>query len=188
MAESITQITDIHKDRDMPPHMADDSIFDQPKLKIPLEFILISGAIFNRDAPKTLQKGLYSTDELPGLYTSQDCSQLQAKIRIIRAVKLGYDYLYRGKLRQSAELTHSILKCPRFQEVIVELKELFSEFQVLHEFTEVRGISPKERHLNSISKKLSTLRAEVKDYLVAKGLAVPQPLFWGKDNNLTLEI
>jgi hypothetical protein len=86
---------------------------------------------------------------------------------------------------KNAELTHSILKCPRLQEVIMELEELFSEFQILHDFTEVKGISPKEHHLNSISKKLSTLRAEVKDYLVAKGLAVLKPPLWGKDNDPT---
>jgi len=50
---------------------------------------------------------------------------------------------------------------------------------------EVKGISPKERHLNSISKKLSTLRAEAKDYLVAEGLALPKPPLWGKDNDRT---
>jgi len=71
------------------------------------------------------------------------------------------------------ELTHSILKCPRFQDVILELEELFFKLQVLYNFTEVKGISLKEYHLNSISKKLWALRAEVKDYLVAEGLAVP---------------
>ena len=58
MAESIIQITNIPKDRDTPPHMVGNSIFDQPKLKIPLELILISDPIFNGDAPETLQKGL----------------------------------------------------------------------------------------------------------------------------------
>jgi len=93
MLELISQITDIPKGKDTPPHMADDSIFDQPKLKIPLELIPISSPIYDGDAPETLQKGLYSTRELPGLYASQDCSQLQAKTRITRAVELGYDYL-----------------------------------------------------------------------------------------------
>ena len=67
----------------------------------------------------------------------------------------------------------------------MELKEFFFKFQVLHNSMEVNEISLKEHHLNSISKKLSTLRAEVKDYLVAEGLAVPKPPLWGKDNNLT---
>jgi hypothetical protein len=105
--------------------------------------------------------------------------------RIIRAVDLGCNYLHQGKLRQSAELTHSILKCPRLQEVITELNKVFFEFQIIHNFTEVKGISPKECHLNSISKELLALRAEVKDYLVAEGLAVLKPPLWGKDNDLT---
>jgi len=100
-------------------------------------------------------------------------------------MELGYNYLHQGKLRQSAELTHSILKHPRFQEVIMELKELFSEFQVPHDFMEVKGIFLKEYHLNSISKKLSTLRVAAKDYLVAEGLAVPKPPLWEKVNDLT---
>jgi len=54
MPESISHITDIPKDRDMLPHMVDDSIFDQPKLRIPLELIPISGLIFNGDTPETL--------------------------------------------------------------------------------------------------------------------------------------
>jgi hypothetical protein len=134
MSESVSQIIDIPKGRDTPPHMADDSIFDQPKLKIPLELVPISSPIYDRDAPETLRKGLYSTNELPGLYTSQDCSQLQAKTRITRAVELGYNYLHRGKLRQNTELTCSILKRPRFQEVIMEVEKLFSGFQVLSTF------------------------------------------------------
>ena len=89
MPESVSQITDIPKGRDTPPHLADDSIFDQPKLEIPLELGPISGPIYDGDAPKTLRKGFYSTNELPGLYASRDCNQLQAKTRITRAVELG---------------------------------------------------------------------------------------------------
>ena|SRR6202051_4786320 len=128
MPESVSQITDIPKGRDMPPHLVDDSIFDQPKLKIPLELVPISGPIYDRDAPETLRKGFYSTNELPGLYASWDCNQQQAKTRITTAIELGYDYLRQGKLRLNAKLTRSILKCPRFQEVIMELEELFSKF------------------------------------------------------------
>jgi hypothetical protein len=50
--------------------MADDSIFNHPKLKIPIERIPISGPIFDGDGPETLHKGLYSTDKLPGLYAA----------------------------------------------------------------------------------------------------------------------
>jgi len=93
MTESISQITDIPKGRDTPPHMVDNPIFEQPKLEIALELFPISGPIFDGDAPENLWKGLYLTDKLLGLYTSWDCNQPQAKARIIRAVELGYDYL-----------------------------------------------------------------------------------------------
>jgi hypothetical protein len=57
MPESISQITDIPKGRDTPPHMEDDSIFDQPKLKIPLELIPISGPILTEMHLKLFRKG-----------------------------------------------------------------------------------------------------------------------------------
>ena len=77
MPESISQITDIPEGRDTPPHMADDSIFEQLRLEIALELSPISGPIFNRDALENLQKGLYLTNELPGIYASWDCNQPQ---------------------------------------------------------------------------------------------------------------
>jgi len=56
MPESISHITDIPKDRDMLPHMVDDSIFDQPNLDIPLELIVISGPILMEAHPKLFGK------------------------------------------------------------------------------------------------------------------------------------
>ena len=71
MPESVLQITDIPKGRDTPPHLADDSIFDQQKLEIPLELVPISGPIYDGDTPETLRKGFYSTNELPALQDIQ---------------------------------------------------------------------------------------------------------------------
>jgi hypothetical protein len=90
MPWSVSQITDIPKGRDTPPHMVDNSIFEQLKLKLPIELIPISGPIFDGDAPETLCRKLYSTDELLGLYALWDCSQPEPKARIIIAVELGY--------------------------------------------------------------------------------------------------
>jgi hypothetical protein len=106
-----------------------------------------------------------------------------AKVRIIRAIELGYEYLCQRKLRQSAKLSCSMMKCPKIQEVVMELEDLFSEFQVLHIFTEVKGASLNEHHLNSIAQKLLALRGEAKDYLVANGMAILKPPLWGKDND-----
>ena len=90
MPWSVSQITDIPKGRDTPLHMVDNCIFEQLKLKLPIELIPISGPIFDGDASETLCRGLYSTNKLPGLYTLWDCSQLEAKARIIIAIELGY--------------------------------------------------------------------------------------------------
>jgi hypothetical protein len=36
-----------------------------------------------------------------------------------------------------------MMKCPKIQEVVMELEDLFSEFWVLHYFMEVNGVSQK---------------------------------------------
>jgi len=123
MPESVSQITDIPKGRDTPPHLADDSIFDQLKLEIPLELAPISGPIYDGDAPKLFGKDFILLMSFL-VFTLHGFNQLQAKTRITRAVELGYDYLRRGKLKLNAELTRSILKRPRFQEVIIGIRRI----------------------------------------------------------------
>jgi hypothetical protein len=44
--------------------------------------------------------------------------------------------------------------------VILLLKNLFKEFQILHNFVEIEAISSKPEVLTSITKKLSKLREE----------------------------
>jgi hypothetical protein len=53
----------------------------------------------------------------------------------------------------------------------------------LHNFVEIKALSPKPEVLASIAKKLSNLREEARDYLVENGLAIPKPPLWGKNNN-----
>jgi hypothetical protein len=55
------------------------------------------------------------------------------KPSIIKALKLAYSYLRRSKLRQSVELSRSILKKPRIHEVSSLLENLFEEFRTLHD-------------------------------------------------------
>jgi hypothetical protein len=61
---------------------------------------------------------------------------------------------------QSAELTQSTLKKPRIYKVILLLKSLFEGFRILHDFVEIKALSPKSEVLISITKKLSRLREE----------------------------
>ena len=44
-------------------------------------------------------------------------------------------------------------------------------------------MSPKPRVLDSIGKKLSSLREEAQDYLVGNGITVLKSPLWGKNNN-----
>ena len=75
------------------------------------------------------------------------------------------------------------MKKPRIYEVILLLKNLFKEFRILHDFVEIKAMSPKPEVLASITKKLSKLREEARDYLVENGSAVPKPPLWGKNND-----
>jgi hypothetical protein len=59
---------------------------------------------------------------------------------------------------QSAELTRSTLKKPRIYEVVLLLENLFEEFRILHDFVEIKAMSPKPEVLASITKK--TLQTE----------------------------
>ena len=108
---------------------------------------------------------------------------MPAKSRIIKALSLAFAYIRRTKLTQSAELTRSTLKKPRIHEVVLLLDGLFEEFQILHDFVEIKAMSPKPEVLASITKKLSKLREEARDYLVENGSAVPKLPLWGKNND-----
>jgi len=106
-----------------------------------------------------------------------------AKDQIIKAQELAYVYLHHAKLGQTFELTRTILRRPRIFEVISLLENLFEEFRILHDYEEVKALSPKPKVFTSIGKKLSNLREEAQDYLVGNGMAVPKPPLWGKNNN-----
>jgi hypothetical protein len=75
------------------------------------------------------------------------------------------------------------LKKPRIYEVILLLENVFKEFRILHDFVEIKALSPKPEVLASITKKLSKLRDEAQGYLVENGSAVPKLPLWGKNND-----
>ena len=182
MTESISQASSTPMARDSPPHM-EDSIFGKPTLEISDELSPVSRPVFDDEAPENLNVSLYKTDKILGLFTLCHVNQMAAKSRIIKALELAFAYLCQSKLTQSAELTPSTLKKPRIYKVILLLENLFEEFQILHDFVEIKAISPKPEVLASITKKLSKLRDEARDYLVENGSAVPKPPLWGKNND-----
>ena len=182
MTESISQASSTPMARDPPPHM-EDSIFDKPTLEISDDLSPVSSPVFDDEVPDNLSVALYKTDKIPGLFAFRHVNQMQAKSRIITALSLAFAYLRRTKLTQSAELTRSTLKKPRIHEVVLLLDGLFEEFRILHDFVEIKAMSPKPEVLASITKKLSKLREEARDYLVENGSAVPKPPLWGKNND-----
>ena len=182
MTESVSQISGTPMVRDPPPHM-DDSIFDRPTLEISEELSAISSLVFDNEVPENLTLSLYKTEKIPGLFTLCHINQIVAKSQIIKALELAFSYLCRLKLMQSAEFTQSTLKKPRIQKVILLLESLFEEFRILHNFVEIKALSPKPDVLASITKKLSKLREEAGDYLVENGSAIHNPPLWGKNND-----
>jgi hypothetical protein len=65
-----------------------------------------------------------------------------AKAQIIKVLELGFNHLQHNKLRVSAELTHTTLRKPRIHKVILQLKDLFDNFRVVHNFNDIKGVAP----------------------------------------------
>ena len=179
MSDSISQNTV----RDLPPHISEDSIFDKPKLELSPELTAFSKPIFEDEIPEELSVGTYHSEEIPGLYALRHCNQVQGKARIIKAIELGFNYLCRLKLKQSVELSRTMLRKPRIFEAVLELETLFEEFRILHDFSEVKAATIKPDILFSLTKKLTCLREEASDYLLYQGKAIPKPPKWGKNND-----
>ena len=57
--------------------------------------------------PEDAQINNFETDELPRLFVPRHCKELDAKIQIMMALKLGHNYLKRPDLKLRNELTRS---------------------------------------------------------------------------------
>jgi hypothetical protein len=161
----------------------EDSIFYRPTLEISEELNAISIPVFVNEVPENLTFSLYKTENIPRLFDLRHVSQVAAQPRIIKALEFAYSHLRRLKLKQSAELAPPTLKKPRIHEVVILLESLFKEIRILHDLVEIKALSPKPEVLASITKKLSMLRNEARDYLVENASAVPKPPLWGRNNN-----
>jgi hypothetical protein len=79
------------RSRDTPPHLVDDSV---PKA-VGFELVEILKAIGEPldDVPEDAKIFEFETEELPGLFAPRHCVELEAKIRIMGALKFGHEYL-----------------------------------------------------------------------------------------------
>src|SRR6202050_5535549 len=160
----------------------EDSISYRSTLEISEELDAISIPVFKNEVPENLTFSLYKTENIPRLFALRHVNQA-AQPRFIKALELAYSHLRRSKLKQSAELAPLTLKKPRIHEIVILLESLFKEIRILHDAVEIRVLSPKPEVLASITKKLSMLRNEARDYLVENASAVPKPPLWGRNNN-----
>jgi hypothetical protein len=121
---------------------------------------LVANLIYEDEVPENLHPALYQMENLPGLFALCHVNQAAAQKRIIKVQEFTYTDLCRAKLRQAFELTHMILRKPRILEVILLLENLFEEIRILHDYEEIKALSPKPKVLTSIGKKLLNLREE----------------------------
>jgi hypothetical protein len=61
---------------------------------------------------------------------------------MFKSLELGFNHLWRNKLKVLAELTRTILRKPRIHEVILQLEDFFENFRVVHNFKDIKGVTP----------------------------------------------
>jgi hypothetical protein len=92
--------------RDIPLHLRTGS---GPKLadhNINEELVEVEGPLKN--VPKNVEIINFEMEELPRLFTTCHCIKFDANLQIMKALKLGYNYLWRPALRQQNKLTCSM--------------------------------------------------------------------------------
>ena len=180
--------------RDSPPHLTGNSIFGIPRLELSEELSAVSKPIYKNELPENIHIVPYHSNIIPGSFAFCHVSQMAAKAQVIKALELGFNYLWCNKLncdfstcvhgeQVSDELTCTILKKPRIHKVILQLEDFFENFRVVHNFKDIKGVAPNPDVLASIRKKLTLLREEAGDYLVEQGMAVLRLSHWGKNND-----
>ena len=93
--------------REAPPHLEANSIPQLTGHDIK-ELREVEGPLEN--IPEDAKINNFETDELPGLFAPHHCKELDAKIWIMMALKIGHNYLKRPNLKLGNELTRSNFK------------------------------------------------------------------------------
>ena len=93
---------------DTPPHLKDNSVSKAVGFELIEALKAIEGP--RDDVPEDAKIFEFEMEELPGLFTPRHCVELEAKIRIMGALKFGYEYLHRPTIKKKFELTRSDFK------------------------------------------------------------------------------
>ena len=101
-----TLVTLIHTySRDTPPHLDSNSILEVTDLKVNKFLKSVEGPIDN--IPEGTKIANFKSEDIPGLFSPHHCVEVEAKLRIMKAIKLGHNYLHQPTLKQGLDLTHS---------------------------------------------------------------------------------
>ena len=92
------------RSRDTPPHLEDNSVSKAVGFELVKTLKAIEGPC--DDVPEDAKIFDFETEELPGLFVPRHCVKLEAKIRIMGALKFGHKYLRRPTIKKGFELTH----------------------------------------------------------------------------------
>jgi hypothetical protein len=96
--------------RDTPPHLDIILNFELADLKVSETLEEVKGPL--DDLPEEVRITNFESDEIPVLFSPCHCVELEANIRMMKAVKYGYNYLRRPTLKLGLELTRSHLSAP----------------------------------------------------------------------------
>ena len=80
--------------------------------------------------PEDTQINNFETNELPRLFAPRHCKELDAKIRIMMALKISHNYLKRPDLKPGNELTRSNFKRPLLVEALEAMEDVIGKFRV----------------------------------------------------------
>ena len=97
-------------------------------------------------------------EELPGLFAPCHCVELEAKLRIMGALKFGHEYLRRPTIKKGFKLTHSDFKRPPLVKTLEAMEKTVRKFRILNRNKEFLGAAPEPEKLTRTIKLLTQMR------------------------------
>ena len=125
----------------------------------------------------------FETDELPGLFMPHHCNELDAKIQIMMALKISYNYLKQPNLKLENQLPHSNFKQPLLVEALEAMEETVEKFRIASVDGKILGVAPRPENLVKATKLLAKLGKDYQYEVLIDRLSIAVPPVWGKYNN-----
>ena len=118
---------------DTPPHLEDNSVSQVVGFELVKTLKAIEGPC--DDVPEDAKIFDFETEELPGLFAPRHCVELEAKIRIMGALKFGHEYLHRPTIKKGFELTCLDFKRPLLVKMLEAMEETIRKFSGIRNFS-----------------------------------------------------